>query len=829
MRKAQKKQIEKLLELLSQLHEEIRTAIKVQKNKTAMELLEQCQQNAIELGSIIECLETEGLKAIGMLENYCELVFQIYEKIGQGQLVDANKTYKALRKQLIQIENTTRRDLKVIWEVVFLPYKAAMWDSMETIWKAMNEDERYHVDVIPIPYYDKNPDGSFREEHNEGAAYPEYVPITEYGQYDFTERQPDVIFIHNPFDDCNYVTSVHPFFFSSNLKQYTQCLVYVPYFISGGYISDTHYALNSYLYIDKILTQSESMKKYFHPAFHNKLLPLGSPKADRILSADYVETLPDEWKEKINGKKVFLYNTSITGLLKDNEQLLKKIQYIFECFEEKKEAVLLWRPHPLMESTIHSMRPHLLQEYKRLIGETKRLSNVIYDSNPNVSLSAKISDAYIGESTSSMVCLLGIQGKPIFLTNTNITVDYTKDKASLPCYDCISIHNEYWLSGGKESYLYHINKDKVLERLLIPNETIDGNRLYNEIIPHRNQLILVPYFAKEIAIYNMENKSFMKIPFKDGKRTRFVHGIKFGEKILMVPAYGDAILELDLEKNKLLYHTDCITEIKKTSSENQPLFFNTVVRKENLIVAAAAQTNKVLIFHMDSKEYEYRIVGNDTDGYWSMVYSDGNFWLASNNGCFLTKWNYEKNTWKKIELFPNGFAGENKCFIQLVEAEDHIYIFSKNSNMLLKLNTKTEEITEWDIHTHYKEGSRKNDYYNWPSNYYFARKISNHQIVTMSAYDNSILTIDIESGIIQVDDIEARFDQKDFYKKFRRQSKNIPLACSENNLTTLCQFIDVASGDFDRKDVEIGLYKEVINHMDGTCGEKVKNYLAGIL
>ena len=44
-------------------------------------------------------------------------------------------------------------------EVVFLPYKASMWDSLESVWKRYEDDPLVDAYVIPIPYYDKNPDG----------------------------------------------------------------------------------------------------------------------------------------------------------------------------------------------------------------------------------------------------------------------------------------------------------------------------------------------------------------------------------------------------------------------------------------------------------------------------------------------------------------------------------------------------------------------------------------------------------------------------------------------------------------------------------------------
>ena len=237
MRIAQKKQAEEFVELLGQAHEEIRSAMEKKNIPAAMSLLADCQDGAIALGDLIENAEGEGAATIPFLEGYCELVYGIHQGLAAelegGNPVRADKAYKTLRQGHIRIANSIAHDVEVRREVVFLPYKASMWDSLESVWKAADEDPGCDAYVIPIPYYDKNPDGSFRELHYEGGEYPKDVPVVWYEDYDFEKRRPDMIFIHNPYDDCNIVTSVHPFFYSKNLKKFTEKLVYIPYFVLG--------------------------------------------------------------------------------------------------------------------------------------------------------------------------------------------------------------------------------------------------------------------------------------------------------------------------------------------------------------------------------------------------------------------------------------------------------------------------------------------------------------------------------------------------------------------------------------------------------------------
>ena len=92
------------------------------------------------------------------------MLYQIYENICSNQSINPNKSYKALQKSLNPIKNSVKNEIKVQIEAVFLPYKASMWDSLESIWQAADEDPDCDAYVIPIPYYDKNPDGSFKED-----------------------------------------------------------------------------------------------------------------------------------------------------------------------------------------------------------------------------------------------------------------------------------------------------------------------------------------------------------------------------------------------------------------------------------------------------------------------------------------------------------------------------------------------------------------------------------------------------------------------------------------------------------------------------------------
>ncbi len=311
MKKTQRQQIEELNRQIEQAHDLIKKYIEQHSIQSAIQLLEECQNRGITIGTLIEAAEGEGHPTVTLLEQYCELIYQIHEDLlnRKDKEINSAKIYKLLKQKFIKIENSIKNDIDVRKEAVFLPYKASMWDSLESVWKAADEDPDCDAYVIPIPYYDKNPDGSFREMHYEGDQYPDYVPVTKYDEFDFGMHRPDIIFIHNPYDNLNFVTSVHPFFFSDNLKKYTDKLVYIPYFILDEIKPDEdekiegmkHFCtVSGVLNADQVIVQSEDMRqvyiKVLMAATHNnsnaalnywenKILGLGSPKIDKVLSA----------------------------------------------------------------------------------------------------------------------------------------------------------------------------------------------------------------------------------------------------------------------------------------------------------------------------------------------------------------------------------------------------------------------------------------------------------------------------------------------------------------------------------------------------------------
>lgn len=426
----------KILETVSMLEKANDAAIKFIKTNPdgVSKAFISCQESAILIGTYLESKGERYSDLVKLLEDYCENIFLMSEAI-QNE-IQCRKIAKKIQKQLSRLRQSVIAELPDDKrEVVFLPYKASMWDSLESVWKAADDDPECDAYVIPIPYFDKNPDGSFKEEHYEGDLYPKYVPVTRYDEYDLEARQPDVIYIHNPYDDCNYITSVHPHFYSKNLRNFTEKLVYIPYFVLGEINPNNQAAINGIkhfcftpgtVYADQVIVQSENMRQIYINEYikaakemglggehvdrkflEKKFLGTGSPKFDKVLNMKKEDLeIPKEWLKVIrkpdgNRKKIVFYNTTVSALLKHNEKMLQKIESVIEIFKENQNKVaLLWRPHPLIQATIESMRPELWERYKEIRDRYIEESWGIFDDSADMDRAVVLSDAYYGDGGS---------------------------------------------------------------------------------------------------------------------------------------------------------------------------------------------------------------------------------------------------------------------------------------------------------------------------------------------------------------------------------------------------------------------------------------------
>lgn len=838
MYKQNKKQIEEMFQILLWANDEIKKAIEKRQFESALDILEQCQDAAIQLGTSIEKSEGEGFVTVSYIEEFCEEIYQIHEAIMENGSADAISTHKKISKSLSKIEQSIKNDIPVKKIAVFLPYKASMWDSLESVWKAADADPDCEAFVIPIPYFDKNKQDT-PIMHYEADLFPEYVPITAYDKYDFEVNRPDVIYIHNPYDDWNMVTTVHPFFYSSNLKKYTDLLIYIPYYATSGATGEGQALCPAYVHADFIVIQSESQLKYFDSRIpREKFLPLGSPKFDRVISM--CENPPEvrkSWKNKMAGKKVYFYNTSLSGMLTDTDRFLKKMEYVFDCFQNKEQACLLWRPHPLMESTFDTMRKEYKQEYLRLKERFLSEEIGIYDDTPDIEMTIANCDAYVGDTGTSVTSLFGVAGKPMFLLNNNIHTIPTKEDTEK------ELIREFFPNGCDEwqvtmqNQLYHSCRGSYHYQYVCDLSPYGSGWYYLRAIEVEEKLYICPANGQDVLILDKNNPANLikKIILRDTTERggAFCNAWSTGKYIFLIPMRYAYIVRIDTETEEVVY-IDGYKDLIAAKVQGEWIAGGSCIWEDYLVIASPT-SQKMVRIHTETLQSDLIIIDEkEENGWFAMTAYEDCIYLVPYNGTTVSCYNMKKGEIVAYCVEEEGLLCYNRIqntecmerpFAAPIIFDNRMFLLPNWSNMFVEVDLQDGVSKKWNAPFLIKQDDKDG----YLRSYSLYINLGMHNVsgnITYRIYDvidRCLYHYWPKSN--QCEKMEVTMDRQDVLDHavgFGKLSQWQMYGCEENAVQTLNGFIDeqLPGAVFDAV-MQKKTYEEVAANNDGSCGEKI--------
>jgi len=555
MRKQIKNQMLELLDSMTEATQILKT-YSIQNDWA--EILYLLQMSAVQVG---ETIEKEEKFDSAIIDQLLILNKEAWE-CSQEDDFAIKQTYIKKIEDIIEKVKKIAKEIPVKIEVVFFPYNASMWDSLESIWIAAENDAETEAFVVPIPFFERDSNGVICEPRYEGKNLPSYVPIIDYRNYNFKERKPDIAYIHNPFDQYNLITRVHPDYFSHELKKYVNRVVYVPYFISINAVSYAHRELPSYYQVDYIVVQNEKMIESFSSDIaRDKFLTFGSPIVDRIINLNKNKPeIPDEWKEMLpNGKdfagcKVFMLNTSLSMIMKEREVFLDKIKHILKILQKRDDIVVVWRPHPLMYSTLQALGGTIYNEYLEIEDAFIKKNIGILDRTKDVGVTIALCDGYIGEEASSIIRMFEITKKPMFYINNKIY-----DKVGT-CDNYVSTYGIY--KENEDEYFvaeeYHTickkNKHGKIEVIAqLPKVGFYNDAAYKDIIKFGDNLYIQPYSSEGLVIYSLKSKRIRKKFVKNSRPYDFLGMVEINGFLYLIPNEYNYLVRFSMESEQFEY------------------------------------------------------------------------------------------------------------------------------------------------------------------------------------------------------------------------------------------------------------------------------------
>ena len=819
-----------------------------------MSVFTECQEAMVKIGEVIEENEGENHKTIEFLQSYCDELYEVSLVIAENGEPNFNKLFKRIALKLKDVLYSIKNDIKVRQEVVFMPYKASMWDALESVWKAADEDPDCDAYVIPIPYYDRKSDHSFGEMHYEGEMFPDYVPITHYNAYNLEARHPDAIYIHNPYDEYNFVTSVDPRFYAKELKNYTDCLCYIPYFVVPSGVVAHHCTTAGCCYADKVFLQSEAVRDRYEDVFtrtygnsfgdvKGKFVASGSPKFDAVANSKKENfIIPEEWQKIIDNKKVILYNTSVGTILRGDKAYLEKLRDVLSYFKTQKDVVLWWRPHPLSATTYNSMRTTLLNEYITLIDEYKTAGYGIYDDTPDLQRAIICSDAYYGD-WSSLIALYQLTGKPVLFQSIGAkTTDDFLDLTFEAMYD----DGEYlWFTPVYFNALLKMKKSTEEVTLVgfFPGEEAFAQRLFSDIAMHNNKLYFAPYSARKIAVYDLETGEFSNIDF-DKKYTEWENSVFSSvlvddNLIYFIPRTYKAFLVYNAETNITQYISGWEDSIKK-SKYYDSLFAYGYFRKyeivERKLYFPCICTNIIVELDLDSQNIELIQFGDFNIRFQGICKMDGKLWIIPDMGDKLCCLDLASGDIEPIEI-PGARVNEiNAPFVDVCVVDKKIILFPYTAENILTFDTTTKEfevvkecgapVPKNFFIGHYAKMKKSGDLF-------YAVDLQNNAVNTYTSEFENKTTYSLKNYSPLKEKIAKEKAQVIENVDITRGTTDFYIV--REAVVTLVDLVDYYSNHYDDVKYNVGIeqraivQKNMLSNPDGTAGDYIHKYVKRVL
>lgn len=343
-----------------------------------------------------------------------------------------NLNLPEIYNKIADLENEIKAKAKYKLHILFVAELAGKWDSMASVYDAMKNRDDCEVEVVIQPIFRavKMPDGSVKSDVilNDYLT-PMGIENIPYDQYDFAGKMPDITFFSQPYESCTIEK-----FWPENMAQYTR-VVYLPYYTAMTI--NKNLAPSTYHTFFKSLTEKfswkipmQSKKMYFHyknlasQKGSNTLLT-GLPKWDYPMQLSKEGTpCPDEWKIKIAGRKVFLWNTHFSANTSGSDFLNKGEEFL-NIFIKNKDIALIWRPHPMTETIMKLYMSENLPKYNALKEKISKSENIVIDNEPTYDAAFVYSDALISDNSSIVEQYL-LMDKPV-LMNVNQPISQARE------------------------------------------------------------------------------------------------------------------------------------------------------------------------------------------------------------------------------------------------------------------------------------------------------------------------------------------------------------------------------------------------------------------
>ena len=407
--------------------------------------LSELQNNIVSFGTLTESIKGEDCNTVKLLEQYLEVIYKVakyVQKFDEGISYEASAESKyaecdeEVKDTFASISDAIDSEIVNRRSVLFLPVKAKHFSSMRMAYEMETATPDTDVYVMPLPYYYKEYDGSFKDEmHIDTEEFIKAnIPVTDYSRFDLSLLCPEKIYINSAYDEYNMAVSVDTRFYARNVKKYTEKLIYIPYFklmefdranYPCWYNMQYYCTVPGVVMADKVYVQSGNARKAYIDKLNEwvgdeQYTEIWEQKID-VYNESCEKHSEDELRDA-GSKKTIVWFVSAGSLAEFGDKYIEKAYRNLDVFALSKDKLkVLLNSEPFLDEMIKNYSDELYKKWTGFIDEFNRsgigeVVSQVEEKSVDVLLKAT---AYYGDP--SYICKdFILMKKPVMLQNVEV-------------------------------------------------------------------------------------------------------------------------------------------------------------------------------------------------------------------------------------------------------------------------------------------------------------------------------------------------------------------------------------------------------------------------
>ena len=339
-----------------------------------------------------------------------------------------------------------------------------------------------------------------------------------------------------------------------------------------------------------------------------------------------------------------------------------------------------------------------------------------------------------------------------------IMVVDNENRIKLSFETCIIDGGGIWFVAFDHNGLYF--RDRLSKKTdligIIPNEGKYVFRLYTSMIRYGSKIFLIPFLAKEVAVYDINKKEFKKIALKNvnefgdrkqaSDRAKFWCSQLYADTLFLFPHNYPALVMIQVHTFEVSYLTDFVDELEGASINQEP-YITDVYVENHMAYCSCSCANVIVRVNLAERNASVCKIPVKANGFNGITKIGDEIWLAPRIVGGIVCFNCKEETVSVYDNYPDGFQCSYVPFHTLYQCREGILMVPDLSNQFLLLDYKTKNIKNVDYLSDLIDGERFEGIYSFDNTMAYSKK--DDLLMFMSGKDYTFYMVNINNERIQ--------------------------------------------------------------------------------